>query len=452
MRFPFARKNSEPDSEPSPAQENLAAARRSLSAGDPEEALRMLTHGFTADAALRELYLCAHEVLQQLGAPKEAALFAAALKNFDGSEPFFHLGYHFVGAGHDRLAIPFLERASQIDPHQAVIDNELAIALCGQFQAARALEILDALPEPRPFWVQFQRAWAAILCNRRAGLDEWLQGARKYLQETNEIPDAQKSSVEYALNKLGECLKRLESVPAPRARIDDWQFIQYGAVVLDLMDDRIVENGMEVAGGRHVASWASYEDIGRMLAKLHDLLGAVDALPQRVIALPDRDSQIIGAACAQIMGVPMLEVADEKQLAQENSLVVAGDALSLEVPELSQVLARQTVFALSMNWLERAQVTPDVCGVLAQSYNLPWQGGAMQLDPETQALIESAADARCVEEIAHEIVAAEVENDENWMEQKAWFVERRSLLKAGHGGAPRLPFNTDSPIPGSYFC
>ena len=430
----------------------MDAARQSLGAGDPEEALRLLIFGFSADAAYRELYLCARDILQQLDATDEANLFKEALKNFDDAKPFFDLGYHFIDVGHDRLAIPFLERASQLQPHNPIIDNELAIALCGQFQAPRALEILDALPEPRPFWVQFQRAWASILCNRRDGLEEWLQGARKYLQETNEIPDDQKSPVEYALNKLGECLVRLASVPAPRARIDDWHFIQYGAVVLDLMDNRIVEDGMEVAGGRHVASWAAYDDIKRMLGKLHELLSEIERLPEIIIALPERDSQILAVAAAQIFGVPLIETGIENAIAQQNSLVVAGDAQSLEFEQLAQVLAGQTVFALSVNWLETAQITPDVCGVLAQSYNLPWQGGAMQFDQETEQMTQSEADARSVEEIAAEIMAAEIEADANWPAAKAWFVERRTLLKAGHGGVPRLPFSTDSPIPGSYFC
>ena len=453
MRFPFGRKTSADDAPAtSPAHEQLEAARQQLRDGDATEALRLLTFGFTTDAAYRELYVCAREVLTQLQAPDEAALFAAALKNFDDALPFFNLGYHFIDVGHDRLAIPFLERASQLQPHNPTIDNELAIALCGQFQPQRALEIVEALPEPRPFWVQFQRCWAAILCNRRDGLSDWLQGAHKYLQETNDIADDEKSSVAYALRKLDECVERLESVPAPRPRIDDWQFIQYGAVVLDLMDDRIVEDGMEVAGGRHVASWACVEDIKRMLEKLRDLLRDCELMPQKIIAVPDRDSQIIATAAAQIFGVPLQVAHDDDEIAQPHSLVIASAADGLELSALATVLDGQTVFALSLHWLHPSQVTPDVCGVMAQTYGLPWQGGAMQFDAETQELKQSEADARSIELIAQEIVDAEAEIDAHWAEQKNWFVERRALLKAGRAAAPRLPFRTDSPIPGSYFC
>ena len=450
----FGRRNSQPEENPnSPAHENLQLARASLAQGDATECLRLLGFGFGADSTLKPLYEVARQALQQLQAPEEAALFERALSDFGSAKPFYDLGYHFVGVGSDRLAIPFLERAHALAPGDIDIANELCLALCGQFQPARGADVLAQVLEPldsRPFWPWFQLQWARLLTNQPTGIAEWITESRAVLSAAG-LSEEQRANTGYVLDKLEAALHRLQSVPDPRPLVQDWHFIQYGAAILDYMDDSVTEGGLEVAGGRHVATWGQVGDVRRVLEKLKQFLDATGQKPQVVIALEDRDSQIIALAAAQVLALPY-EIASAQNIGRAKALIVAGDNRAIDWNALRVVAQEQVLFAFSHHWLAGSAVTPDISGLMAQSYYLPWNGNAMRVDPETHEVTRSEPDERDPSEIAAEIARATFEPDPRWPEILGFYASRREMLSNSVPGKPRLPFITDSPVPGSFFC
>jgi hypothetical protein len=100
------------------------------------------------------------------------------------------------------------------------------------------------------------------------------------------------------------CLRRLQAVGEPEPLIPDWHFIQYGAAILDLMDESVSEDAFEVAGGRYVALWGQMESVRRVLEMLKIFLAATEQKPRIVVAHEDRDSQILGLALSQVLGLP----------------------------------------------------------------------------------------------------------------------------------------------------
>jgi hypothetical protein len=188
-----------------------------------------------------------------------------------------------------------------------------------------------------------------------------------------------------------------------------------------------------------------------ILDKLRRLLTALHCVPDRVISLPDRDSEIIARAAASVLGVSFA-LAPPVALAQSHTLLVAADNRQIGDWALVPVLEGQAVFALNLHWLHRGGPTPDIAGVLSQSLILPWSGDQIQVDPETREISHPPADTRPAEIVARDLVAVEPEQDPHFEDTLDFYVERARFLKGGSaGGRARLPFYPDSPVPGTYF-
>jgi tetratricopeptide (TPR) repeat protein len=433
----------------SPAEEHLRSAQEAAEEGQDQEALRRLSFGFEADRTYQPLYQLAAACLRRLGGAAEAALFESALASFGEPRAFFALGYHFVDVGHNRLAIPFLERALELAPGNVGIALELAVALTAHFQPARAHELLSGLDLDDEFWPTYQRHWCALLCGESAGTEEFIALARAQLEEVEPEDEEERVPLLQALDKLEECLGRLRAVQAPRQLIRDWHFIQYGSAILDYFDQRTAEDGLAVAGGRWVALWGSNAALAAILAKLRGLLEELGRVPELVLGLPDRDSQIVGRALAELLAIPFSTVSGD--IARPHTLVVACDSRELRAyEELREVQPGQTVFALNLHWLAPCAICPDIVGVLSQVYYVPW-GEQFRLDHASQQYQRTAPDERDAAVIAAEIVATPPEDDPGFEATLAFYRAHAAYLKGAQPGAIRLPFWVDSPLPGSYF-
>ncbi len=434
----------------SPAQEHLESAQEAFEEGDFREALRALTHGFRVDPIYRPLYELAIRSLEALGGDEEALLFRDALDDFTAMEPFYELGYHFVDVGYYDLAIPFLERAHELDPQDVSSALELAIAYNSRFRPEDARHLLQKFDEGQDFWLDYEYYWSSLLCNRPEGVLEFIERYRSQF-ELVDIEEDIEFRVTFSLDKLAEVLTRLYAFPDPRPLIQDWHFIQYGGSILDYFDDRWVEDGMEVAGGRWVTAWGSSEQMAMILLKLRRWLEELNRMPSRVAGLPGRDSEIIARAAALFLDRPYLPISDEL-LASPDVLIVAAENHELPRGPVLHVQNNQTLFAFSLNWLQSAGPAPDVAGLMSQAYFFPWKK-RIRFDPDTREAEEIPEDTRDPEVIARELFEAKPEHDPRFDEIMDFYRERADYLKGEiRGGAMRLPFLPDSPVPGSYFA
>lgn len=435
----------------SPAHEHLESAREALDEGNPQEALRRLTYGFGADVEYTPLYELAVTCLRQIDGEEEALLFGDALDDFDSPGPFYALGYHFVDVGRHELAIPFLERAHALAPRREDVALELALAYNSRFRPQDVRELLQPPYLRQSFWNAYEYHWASLLCNRPQGVAQFVEDMRAVVARSD-LEEAARDNLTFVLDKMAEVLMRLESFPEPRPLIQDWHFIQYGAAILDYFDDRTADDGLEVAGGRWVVLWGSDGHIAMILHKLKRWLAALDRLPQRVIGLPDRDSEILARAAAHLLELPFVSAEDEAP-ARPHTLLVAADNRLLRDKVWMPVLEGQTLFALNQHWLHRGGVTPDVAGVMTQMLTLPWSGENVQVDPETREVTHPKPDTRPAHVIAQELADTEPHEDPRFDDILAFYRVRAGYLKGGRrGGDVRLPFLSDSPVPGSYFA
>jgi hypothetical protein len=416
-----------------------------------ENALRQLRFGFMADPTYRPLYQTASQCLRAMNGDEEAKLFEAAFDQFEDPSPFYRLGSHFSQIGQTDFALPFLERSLNLAPDNIRIATELGLAYTSAFQPQRARQVLARFLSQGDYWASYQYYWSSLLLNQPDGIREFIRSNRADLSQSDLEPRI-KAAVRYTLNQLERALQRLDILQPPQDTIRDWHFIQYGAVVLDMMDQRISQDGDKVAGGRYVALWPQFEKLSGVIHKTARLLEAVGRRPNRVVSLMDRDSEILGRALAEIMGLPFQKAA-ASDLDMAKQVIVAADNRLLRFPQLASAKQDQSLVAVNLNWLEDSPINPDICGFMTQLCRFPWEAGAIRVDPDSDQMQESPADERPAEVISAELAATGPEQDDSFEAALDFYQTHAIYLTGGAKGGPhRPPFRTDSPLQGAYFA
>ncbi|HEY9060201.1 MAG TPA: tetratricopeptide repeat protein [Pseudobacteroides sp.] len=427
--------------------EQFNNAQKAFEGGNYQEALRLLVFAFSSDPSFLGCYKLANECLLKLGATDEANLFKDAITKFNSFEPFYNLGYHFIDVGHNRMAIPFLERALSISPGDLKATMELTLALTAQFQPGKAKLLLEKVDKGEDFWVWYQYYWYCLLSNSIEGIEEFISSAKgcfgKQSAENENI-----ANCVCMIEKLEECFLRHKTILKPEMFIKYWHYIQYGSVVIQYFDDN--EENLNVAGGRYVAKWGSNEEIKSILLRLKGFLEKLNLSCNSISYLPDRDSEIIGKVLSELMRLPSSIY--KKQLEENQLIIAANNNLLNEYPELAEISNGQIVFAFNQDWLNVSTLTPDICGLMSQTYFFPWNGG-LKVNSETGKLDQLPPDQRSTSYIVTEILSENIDVQGDFGENVQFYMERKEYLKcSGKAGKKRLPFRVDSPVPGSYFC
>ncbi|MCW3465021.1 tetratricopeptide repeat protein [Chitinophaga nivalis] len=439
--FSFFKK---PD-ENSPAREELEKAIEHFDQGAYQEALRSLGSGLKKDVAYIPLYELAAACLEKLGADEEKALFEAAIHHTNDPDTFNNLGDFFFSARHYDKAQVFYEKTLQLQPTHDTARHDLAICFARQFQLDKALALLKENTSGN-FWDLYFLNKCKILTNETAGVQASITQLQQFLaaqpnQEEMEIP-ARK------VTELQESLARLQSMPVIRTHIRDWHFVQYGGVILDYFE---TEEGEDyVAGGRYVASWGSVESIKSVVVKLKQFAEKLSLSFAGIVALPNRDTEILGRLLAKEFDVAYYTY--DATNAYQDCLIVTSDSAHLEHHEtLNTIQNGQIVFAMNHSWLDAAVVCPDIIGFMTQLYSFPWDGGGMRVgeNGEVEHLPEDTREAAV---IAEEIFRLE-SPAEAIPDVLDFYAAHRELLKGigAHGKGHRYNFMIESPVPGSHF-
>ncbi|WP_154657004.1 tetratricopeptide repeat protein [Hugenholtzia roseola] len=451
---------------PSLAHEHYLAAQAAFDDQDAQQAYRLLQIAFETDIAYRPLYQLAARLFAHSNLPHCADLFDEALKDFENDTVFFRLGYDLVGAGQFRLAVPFLEHALALYPRAATA-LELSLALTATFQIEKSLQVLEPYlkTEKNSFWFIYQYHYCSLLFafqnQNPLEIRTWIEHAKTsgILQRYAESEDA--TIREYALTSLEEMLNRFEAVAqqgAPAPHIRDWHFIQYGAAILNFLDETQQEE--ELAAGRFVHLWESKDTVELTLAKLKRFLAKIyrqgeteEDFFKVVIGLSDRNSEILGMAIAKMLALPYLS---EKDIAldTEYALVVGSESTFFNnYPELSTIKKNQVLFAYHQSWFDETTNQPDIVGHISQFYSFPWQGEGYLFNPETKNLEAAPKDERPAHLIAQELAKT---NKGLWLPDSFYknlqfYQTHKAFLKGGMQDLRplRLHYKTDSPLAGN---
>jgi hypothetical protein len=381
--------------------EELQTAQGLLASGDVQGLLRYLRAGGEA--------LPLGEVARLVaGAARLAGLEdlaqAAAAAGGDGAEDaraLYDFGYACLERGAGYLAVRPLARALELAPDAAPVLSELVAALEQDGQHARAVAVLEE-HEPAMGWLhRFQYVYNALMAGSLA----------KAAEGFARLPEPEDAAWIPAREKVRCMLARAVAVgavtPLDHRDLRGWHYVLTGGILASLSPYGFDE-GMT---GR----WAYLNDTAAgcaaALARLKLVLGAAGAAPQAVALLPDRSSQILGAAAAATLALPAMDFDPGTPAA--HCLVIAYDLAATDpaaVAALRQRAPGQVLFERATCWTDPPRVTADVSGLLGQAVVPPWAPRIRLLDDGTTG--QGPGDDRPAAAIAADIARATPEPDD----------------------------------------
>ncbi|MGB8190583.1 MAG: hypothetical protein WCF67_01630, partial [Chitinophagaceae bacterium] len=228
----------------SPAEELFKTAKQQADSGNPQEALQTLIRAFHEDVDYKPLYKLAADCLAALGGERENILFEHAFHNFNKSKSFSRLGSHFSGTGDYFLSQAFLQKALAMEPRDIDVAHDLAIAYARRFQVEKAIKVLETVNVRSDFWALWFLTKCKILNSETEQAQEYIDGLERSIDAHSNPEEVEVPRIK--VDELKEMLRRHKTISDPKMHIRDWQFIQYGSVVLDYFDNE----EMYVAGGR----------------------------------------------------------------------------------------------------------------------------------------------------------------------------------------------------------
>ena len=430
----------------SPAKENVEKAREHYSKGEYQETLGALIQGFRNDVNYLPLYQLAVDSLGKLSAANEQKLFEAVCKNQNNDKAYNDLANFYFNIEHYDLAQVFLNKTLQLNPNNNEAIHDLAICYARKFQINKAIEILENA-NVSDFWNLFFLNKCKILDKRIDGVQESITELQNFLEKQ---PD--QDAVFFPKMKvyeLQESLLRYNTIPVIQNHIRDWQFIQYGGVILDYFE---TEENDYVAGGRYVASWGSHESIKKVVLKLKQFIDRLAIPIQEVVSLNDRDSEIIGKLIAKELNLQFSFYNSSN--VNQNCLIVSSDSSNFrDYEELNTIKNGQVVFSVNHNWLDASYIAPDIIGFMTQTYSFPWNGGGLRMtDTETRELENIPPDNRAADEIVTDIYSNQIEIEDiaNLLD---FYADRKEYLKSigNKTNNYRYNFMIESPVAGAYF-
>lgn len=428
------------------AKEDLQKAREHFDQGEFQECLRALIWGFRKDVNYKLLYQLASDCLGKLNASDEQKLFTAVCKNQNDSSAYNNLGNFYFSVGHYDLAQAFYKKTIQLNPHNSEASHDLAICYARRFQINKAIDVL-VNSNSNDFWNSYFLNKCKILEKKIDGVQQSVNNLQFFLDQQPNQEDVIIPGMKVA--ELQETLQRFNSVKDIQTHIRDWQFIQYGGVVLDYFED----DEDYVAGGRYVASWGSYESIKTLANKVKQFANKLSISFLSVVSLPDRDSEIVGRVLAKELGIGF-GLYDPTKLNQDCLIVSADSSYFQNYEQLNEINNNQVVFSANHSWLNNAMVNPDIIGFMTQTYSFPWSGDGMRItDIESGEIEKNLPDNRSVEEVATDIFNIRQEADDI-NKHLEFYLEHKEYLKGigNSSGDKRYNFMIESPVPGSYFA
>jgi tetratricopeptide (TPR) repeat protein len=429
----------------SPAEEYYNLAKQEYDKGNYEAALYdFIFIGLNLDIRYRPLYALAIDCFEMMEWFELDLLFKSLLADSSNPKRYFDIGVKFLEMKIPFVSIIFLEYLYKFAPMDFAILVELSVAYCNNLQPEKAREILAKTPKLKEeFWLEYQYLWSGLLLGNDQGVEDFIRTARYALQNDN---NAKEEISE--LNKMEEVYNRLKTFRgySPVDHIRDWQFIQYGSVVLEY-NGYIGERQSYTLSGRYNDYWMSKEDFVVVVGKLVQFTTFMGVKFNAVVSTGSKDSQIIARTLALAYGVDFWMITEDI-LDQPGLLIVSADSLELQTwsEKLFQVKNNQVVFCLNHFWTKPTGITADIIGVMTKFCGLPWDK-RIQTNPMAGQNRTALPDNRAPIEIAQDILQTTTEKSPYFDDMFDFYQNKKDYLKFRDIRYPiRLPFVLDSKL------
>ncbi len=389
------------------------AVEEALGYGDVYGALRALGPALAALGELsparrgRVLGLFADALALRFDRPgaKEASIARRAAASPDDGAALYDLGYALVDQHLEDLAAPVLEHAVLVEPTQARYLHELVAAYERQGRYQAAFDALKAAPpavatEPMTRYLKAlhgalagdpsaARAEAPALARDADDRFAFMGQRLRRLVGRADALDATPGGAFSGPDSEGPPTEA-RAVGGERAR----HFLTSGAILLTQRTETL-----------------SVGAVRGLLDELVVLLAGARLSPPVVLAMADRDSQIVSMAAGRLLNLPVRTWYSGAQ----PGLVVAWDlagALPEQRSDMRLVASGQVVFAVTAAGDTESEVAADILGTLGGSTAPPWGGGGATLSFSLDDDLDAAPDDdRDPASIAADVASAAPERD-----------------------------------------
>jgi tetratricopeptide (TPR) repeat protein len=417
------------DSADNHSREAIDAARQSLAAGNPRDALREAGRAWSHHRYLREAYEIAGDAALGLNDQTLAESLKAILGEPHQAAHWLKAGWALVDQGASDLAITLLEESNRLEPTSTEIRESLVIAYSDEGRHLDVVELASGVDLNRRPALAFPLAWSALMIRRQDLVDRAIWALGQLARKAKEVRGV------YA--KAATAVERYKAHP-PEDDVRHWHFVQYGGLTIDVCTD------VEATGGRYSLLCPDYEHVARVLVGLLYVLDALD-VPTGPWGYLGRDGEILARALAGLSGKPAVRGVPGR------GWLVLSDPREVEYRRQRQKQAPNgnlRTFSFGFPWTMWGPRVVEATGLWAEVLVLPWNGGWRHTEEHVEQL---PRDWREPQEIAAEVVQAATRIDRQAHRGLVDFATaRRDYLLLKNAKAPKsLPYVPDAPLPES---
>lgn len=335
-------------------------------------------------------------IVVAMGQRELAELCARASTDVQDPDLLYELGYELIEVGLPAIAITVLRRCLEVVPGSEQVIAELVVALERRLRYRDAAALLAGYPDltASSFTCRYHQAFAALMSGD-------LATARAVAARLGPADDDQG----FMAARVGAMLARADRVAAVTSLdgrdLRGWHLVITGGVLLHRSPHGF-DDGMT---GRYAWLQDSAALVHTGLRRLREVLAAWRVAPPCIYAPPGRDHEIVAAAAAAVLDLPVAPWPAVGVPAP--GLVVAYDLADVPWRDLERLIDRrpgQVLFAHASRWVEDGAIAPDVTTLLHQSVVPPW-GAQLVVGPDGEPR-RAEADPRPVEAIAADVIAA----------------------------------------------
>lgn len=320
-------------------------------------------------------------------------------------DALYDLAYNLYEEGAHSIAATFLMRANKIKPLDEKIVSELVVNLEFMMLNEEACSLLSNAKELLN---------SSELCRYLLGFNKMMTGdidTAKNILPT--IQDSKDNDIQTMANSLEGMINRALIIKQNHALnntdLRGWHMVLNGSILLHLSPYGL-DDGMN---GRYAYISDSYSLCRHGIETLKAVLEAIKKYPPCILSLPDRSSQILAMATAQVLEKP-LKFWDEIDINAEG-LIVAYDLNEINSDEVLIEIADhrpgQILWAHASCWTYPFPFAPDITTYLYQQNKSPWGGGQMIYNKDTKRVEISEIDKSETEDLAFQILNAERSDD-----------------------------------------
>lgn len=412
-----------------------------------EQAMEILQNALGRPEFDLRIYEKSAFALRMLGRHEGADLFENVLVNAEDPEALYKLGHELLQAGMTRAALGPLHRCINLAPDVATVNYEFGYALMKEFFNEEALYYFHQAAEKEEIiGAHFFMGQLLIFLDRADEAFTFVQGLENVAKEN--------SDVQMQADYLKGMYRRYRTYNPSDIR--DWQFIQYGTMLLRMFQEDYPDTDHNPSKGRYTVVNFSEQAVMNVMAALQTLVGTLPVFPKySYVAFAGPDSAVLAHLLGSMMQLPVKPLSDigaPEEASATQGIVLCSGSDELDGVE-GDVWGRGDILLFNFwhSWTRESNVLPDVIGYFAQVARFPWQERYERT--ETGEVGQLPADTRTPEEIAAELLQKVPYADMEWVGRlHDYFKSRTDHLQVGtQADIPRKKFFVHSALGGDRF-